>query len=162
MSDVDTLIHEIFKAQNERFPDNDPGDMMIYVQDDMPLVEVSQESWVRASDAPGVGFVHGGDVESALKAYLAYIRDGRLIRVEKPRPAPRTEKDPVAEGYLDGIEYERDRVLLYLESEAESLRLTGNPALAACIDTAREAIKAGEQTRFHPPRPAGRVFYIEG
>lgn len=38
----DELVSEILRLRDEREPDADPGDLSITVQDDMPLVEVTQ------------------------------------------------------------------------------------------------------------------------
>lgn len=39
---VDELVQRLFRAQEALDPDADPGDLTILVQDDMPLVEVTQ------------------------------------------------------------------------------------------------------------------------
>lgn len=58
---ADSLIAALFAAQNQLRPDEDPGDVAIGVQDDMPLVTVVQRDTI-------IGF--GGTVLEALENAL--------------------------------------------------------------------------------------------
>lgn len=79
----DEIIQEIFKIQQERNPDSDPGDMTITVQDDMPLVNVAQHLW--ESDYADKSFsefimlaqgVFGRTLEEALNNFLTEVKEG--------------------------------------------------------------------------------------
>jgi hypothetical protein len=41
--DPDALVRAIFATQNERWPDDDPGDITIEIQDDSDMVTLSQD-----------------------------------------------------------------------------------------------------------------------
>jgi hypothetical protein len=74
----DELVAEIFRIQNERNPDADPGDLTIEIQDDMPMVLVWQAKW-RDSDRfdiedfvpDGMGTTIQAALEDALTNVLA-------------------------------------------------------------------------------------------
>jgi hypothetical protein len=64
----DELVDEIFRLQNERDPDEDPGDLTIGVQDDSALHEVSQR---------GTTYALGGSVQHVLENALSCVRAGK-------------------------------------------------------------------------------------
>jgi len=77
----DELINEIFKIQEQRNPDVDPGDITIDVQDDMPLVMVRQTIYHK----PGMPFAEhimlaqgtpGDSIQEALENFLQEVKDG--------------------------------------------------------------------------------------
>ena len=78
----DELVTEIFRIQQERNPDGDPGDLTIEVQDDMPLVMVRQSRmWIeeRESFSHHIAFAQGcpGDnIQDALEKYLQEVING--------------------------------------------------------------------------------------
>lgn len=75
----DELINEIFKIQEARNPDADPGDITIDIQDDMPLVMVRQELppsepfALHIALAQGTG---GFSIQEALENFLQEVKDG--------------------------------------------------------------------------------------
>jgi hypothetical protein len=85
----DELIAEIFRIQEERNPDEDPGDITIDVQDDMPLVMVSQTISSSAEAAAydnGMKFsdfmmlaqgTPGGSIQDALENFLEEVKEGK-------------------------------------------------------------------------------------
>lgn len=84
----DELVAAIFKVQSERSPDSDPGDLTIEVQDDMPLVMVSQlqfhvvsEEELAESDFSAVlekiQGTPGDSIQNALENYLEAVKEGR-------------------------------------------------------------------------------------
>jgi predicted PolB exonuclease-like 3'-5' exonuclease len=68
----DELVAEIFRIQEERDPDSDPGDMDITIQDDMPLVIVRQQR-IRLDMTGGS---YGDSIQDALENYLKEVIDG--------------------------------------------------------------------------------------
>lgn len=77
----DETVQEIFKLQLERNPDSDPGDLTITVQDDMPLVNVTQNVW--ESDHADKTFsefitlaqgTFGPTIEEALNSFLKEVQ----------------------------------------------------------------------------------------
>lgn len=78
----DALTHLIMREQEAMYPDSDPGDMTITVQDDAWLVEIGQDGWAPAEPVylpyPGMGHT----IHEALINYLWALRDGRLVRDE--------------------------------------------------------------------------------
>lgn len=84
----DEIVAEIFRIQEERNPDADPGDLWIDVQDDMPLANVGQHrtyAYGPLSDAPERDFstalmlqqgTFGDTIQEALENYLKEVKDG--------------------------------------------------------------------------------------
>jgi hypothetical protein len=73
----DELVAEIFRIQNERNPDSDPGDLTIEIQDDLPMVLVWQYHW---NDEDGQPFGMGASIQGALEDAL------RNLQVKDARP----------------------------------------------------------------------------
>lgn len=65
----DELVSEIFRIQNERGPDSDPGDLTIDIQDDMAMVLVFQYNW----DMDGEPLGMGTTIQAALEDALAKV-----------------------------------------------------------------------------------------
>jgi len=80
----DELVQLIFRIQQERNPSADPGDMTIMIQDDMPLVMVSQDRMMTDADWKGdfadlitkVQGIPGDSIQQALENYLEAVREG--------------------------------------------------------------------------------------
>ena len=68
----DELVAAIFKAQNKLRPDEDPGDLTITVQDDMPLVEVHNAGLEKDQEEAFGIFTHcfGDSIQYALENAL--------------------------------------------------------------------------------------------
>lgn len=72
MPSPDELVHQIFKLQRQREPNDDPGDIEISVQDDSALVSVYQPRWDGDQLNPLVS--HGASIEDALTAHLQAVK----------------------------------------------------------------------------------------
>ena len=78
----DELVTEIFRFQQKRNPDSDPGDLTIEVQDDMPLVMVRQSRmWIEARESFSEHIAReqgcpGNSIQDALEKYLQEVIDG--------------------------------------------------------------------------------------
>lgn len=77
----DELIAEIFRIQEERDPDADPGDIDITIQDDMPLVVVGQDRAFSITEpidpVGGRKETYGDSIQQALETLLQEVIDGR-------------------------------------------------------------------------------------
>lgn len=62
----DEIVSEIFRIQNERDPDSDPGDLTIDIQDDMAMVLVFQLNWQADGEPLGMGTTIQAALEDAL------------------------------------------------------------------------------------------------
>ena len=77
----DELVQEIFRLQDERDPDSDPGDLTIEIQDDMMLAVVRQPSHQRDGE-PFADYIAraqgmpGDNIQQALEKYLQEVIDG--------------------------------------------------------------------------------------
>lgn len=69
----DQMINEIFRIQNERDPESDPGDIVIDIQDDMPMTLVIQPS-KQSMLNPYLGI--GDSIQAALEDALENVRRG--------------------------------------------------------------------------------------
>lgn len=78
MSEVERLINDIYSYQEKMYPNTDPGDITICVQDDIPMVSIFQDRWFVDSLHPVVART----VEEALTLYLNYLKEGTLKRYE--------------------------------------------------------------------------------
>jgi hypothetical protein len=67
----DEIVNEIFRLQNERDPDSDPGDLGIIIQDDIPMVEVTQRGRVRL----GGLLTMGSTIQEALENALIAVQE---------------------------------------------------------------------------------------
>lgn len=67
----DEIITEIFRIQEERRPDTDPGDIDISVQDDMPMVAIHQQS---PEARPFGQLAFGESIQEALENALANVK----------------------------------------------------------------------------------------
>lgn len=76
----DELVREIFRIQEERWPNDDPGDMQIDIQDDMPLVVVRQAYTYRGENLSPAEYmaivqgVPGSSIQDALENYLKWVQ----------------------------------------------------------------------------------------
>jgi hypothetical protein len=69
----DELVAEIFRIQDERNPDADPGDLTIEIQDDIPMVLITQDTWTDINDIwqpLGMGTTIQAALEDALSNVL--------------------------------------------------------------------------------------------
>lgn len=69
----DEIVNEIFRIQNERDPSSDPGDMTIGIQDDIPLVEVSQDRLGKPFLSFALGI--GSTIQEALEHALIAVQE---------------------------------------------------------------------------------------
>jgi hypothetical protein len=83
----DELVRMIFRIQEERDPSADPGDMTIMIQDDMPLVMITQHNSTFKLE-PGenetagewltrVQGTPGDSIQDALEKHLEAVREGK-------------------------------------------------------------------------------------
>ncbi len=77
----DEIVTEIFKIQQLRNPDSDPGDLTIAVQDDMPLVVVGQPRASREDESFATSIIlgqgtAGHNIQNALESFLEEVQDG--------------------------------------------------------------------------------------
>ena len=72
----DEIVSEIFRIQNERHPNADPGDISIDIQDDMPMVTITQTSLGKSLGQPFAPFIAGSSIQETLENALEVVRRG--------------------------------------------------------------------------------------
>lgn len=77
----DKMVAEIFRIQNERAPDEDPGDISIDIQDDSALHTVMQSRF------NGTAIIGAGpNIQEALESALRNVRVNRTMSF-LPKPS---------------------------------------------------------------------------